>query len=59
MSEKGPLLLAYDLDTHQRYAQVRAQRTKKDYAQFMEWLVKEYYPEADNIHLVQDNLNTH
>ncbi len=34
------LLLAYDLDTGQRYAQVREQRTKQDYAQFMDWLVK-------------------
>lgn len=53
------LLLAYDLDTGQRYAQVREQHTKQDYAQFMDWLVKEYYPQADKIHLVQDNLNTH
>ncbi len=30
------VLLAYDLDTGQRYVQVREQRTKKDYAQFMD-----------------------
>ena len=53
------VLLAYDLDSHQRYVQVREQRTKKDYAQFMDWLVKEHYPKAQKIHLVQDNLNTH
>lgn len=53
------LLLAYDLDTGQRYAQVREQRTKKDYAQFMDWLVQQHYSQADKIHLVQDNLNTH
>ncbi len=53
------VLLAYDLDSHQRYVQVREQRTKKDYAHFMDWLVKEHYPRAQTIHLVQDNLNTH
>lgn len=29
------VLLAYDLDSNQRYVQVREQRTKKDYAQFV------------------------
>ncbi len=62
------ILLAYDLDTGQRYVQVRERRTKQDYAQFMDWLVKEHYSEAAKIHLpdtlsnigfVQDNLNTH
>ncbi len=62
------ILLAYDLDTHQRYVEVREQRTKKDYAEFMDTLLKEHYPQAEQIHLpdtlrnigsVQDNLNTH
>jgi transposase len=53
------VLLAYDLDKGQRYVQVRERRTKKDYAEFMDWLVKEHYPHAQQIHLVQDNLNTH
>jgi hypothetical protein len=53
------MLLAYDLDKGQRYVQVREKRTKKDYAQFMDWLIKEHYPKAQTIHLVQDNLNTH
>jgi hypothetical protein len=53
------VLLAYDLDTHQRYMEVREQRTKKDYAQFMDQLLKEHYPHIEKIHLVQDNLNTH
>jgi hypothetical protein len=29
------VLLAYDLDTGQRYAQVKEQRTKKEYAEFV------------------------
>jgi transposase len=53
------VLLAYDLDKGQRYVQIRERRTKKDYAQFMDWLVQQHYPKASKIHLVQDNLNTH
>lgn len=53
------ILLAYDIDTGQRYLQVRERRTKQDYAQFMEWLAKEHYQHAQHIALVQDNLNTH
>jgi len=43
----------------QRYVQVRARRTKQDYAEFMEWLVSTHYPAAQKLLLVQDNLNTH
>ena len=53
------ILLAYDIDTGQRYVQVRKQRTKKDYAQFMAWLLQEHYPAREQVELVQDNLNTH
>lgn len=41
-----------------RYTEVREQRTKRDYAEFMATLEKRY-PEAKQIILVQDNLNTH
>lgn len=53
------ILLAYDVDTGQRYTQVRQRRTKQDYAQFMDWLAREHYGQAKRIELVQDNLNTH
>lgn len=53
------VLLAYDLDTGQRYVQVREQRRKKDYAQFMDWLIREHYAHVEQVELVQDNLNTH
>lgn len=53
------ILLAYDIDTGQRHLQVRERRTKQDYAQFMEWLAREHYPHAEQVELVQDNLNTH
>ena len=53
------VLLAYDLDTGQRYTQVRKQRTKADYAEFMAEVVSTYYADVEYIDLVQDNLNTH
>lgn len=53
------VLLAYDLDTGQRYAQVRARRTKADYADFLHHLLTTHYADARQVALVQDNLNTH
>jgi DDE superfamily endonuclease len=53
------VLLAYDIDKGVRYTEVREQRTKKDYAQFLDKIIREHYSEADKIKLVQDNLNTH
>jgi hypothetical protein len=42
-----------------RHLVVTEQRTKADFARQMQWLVDEAYPEADSVHLVLDNLNTH
>lgn len=42
-----------------RKVQVFRHRTKKEYARFMRALVQEWYPDAQRIRLVQDNLNTH
>jgi hypothetical protein len=42
-----------------RYAQAFPQRTKKDWARLIKWLVDEQYPVAEKIVLVMDNLNTH
>lgn len=53
------VLLAYDIDRGQRYCQVRSQRTKQDYAEFIDWLIHTHYSEARHILVVQDNLNTH
>ena len=52
------VLLALEPKKGRRIADVREQKTKKDYAQFMKNLA-EQYPEAERIILVQDNLNTH
>lgn len=53
------VLAAYDIDQGQRQVEVRPHRTKLDYAEFMHRVVFEWYPQAEKIHLIQDNLNTH
>jgi len=53
------VLLAFEPHTGLRYVQGRSRRTAVDYAQFMQDLVRLYYPTVDRIRLVQDNLNTH
>ncbi|MDO1451625.1 IS630 family transposase [Rhodocytophaga aerolata] len=53
------VLLAYDLDSGKRYIEVRERRTKKDYADFMQHLLEEHYANQTQVHIVQDNLNTH
>ena len=42
-----------------RHVSVTERRTKVDFAHCMKDLVDKYYPEADLIHVVLDNLNTH
>ncbi len=58
---KGPccIFVAFEPHTGQRFIQERKRRTRVDYAQFMKELVEKYYPEAEGVRLVQDNLNTH
>ena len=52
------LLMAIEPQTAKRVAQVRAQRTKREYAIFMKELAARY-PDAKKIRVIQDNLNTH
>ena len=42
-----------------RHVKVTARRTRRDYAACVRELVEVYYPRAEKIRLVQDNLNTH
>lgn len=51
-------LLAYNLDTGQRYVHLRRRRRAEEYAHFMAGLAA-HYPDAETIDLVQDNLNIH
>src|SRR5262249_58788044 len=52
------LLAAIEPLTGRRLAQVRPQRTKREYAMFLKELAA-IYPDAVKNRLVQDNLNTH
>lgn len=52
------ILIAIEPITGKRIIEVMNQRTKKEYTEFMEKIVKEY-PKAIKIKIVQDNLNTH
>jgi len=52
------LLMAIEPHTGKRLARIYDQRRKVDYADFMQ-LVAQYWAEAKQIRLIQDNLNTH
>jgi DDE superfamily endonuclease len=45
--------------TGERHVKVTEQRTKKDWAEFIQEVVDVYYKDAKKVVLVQDNLNTH
>ena len=53
------IFLACEPLAGKRYTMVAAQRTKQQWAQFIRQLADSYYPTADKIVLVMDNLNTH
>jgi hypothetical protein len=52
------VFIAFEPLTGRRFVQVRNRRTKKDYAAFMKF-VASHYPAAEQIVVIQDNLNTH
>lgn len=52
------LFIAFCPGTGQRYTKVKKTRTRYDYALFMQTLASKF-PDAQKIHIVQDNLNTH
>ena len=60
-SEPGTcnLFVACEPVVGKRYLQVTEHRTKVDFARFIRDLVDVYYPTAEKIVLVMDNLNTH
>jgi len=53
------LFVACESLAGKRYLQVTEQRTKADFARFIRDLVDVYYPTAEKLVLVMDNLNTH
>jgi hypothetical protein len=53
------LFVCYSPDEGRRQVEVTARRTGKDFAYFIKALVDEHYPQAEELRLVTDNLNTH
>jgi len=56
------IFIVCEPQTGWRYLEVRKQRTKVDYAEFMDKvsvMYLEMHPEVEKIRVVQDNLNTH
>lgn len=53
------VLLAIEPLKGMRVVEVRERKTKRDYAEFMKTLAEKYYSDAEEIILIQDNLNTH
>ena len=53
------LFLACEPKAGWRHVAITERRTKEDFAQQMQWLVDEAYPDAPVVRLVLDNLNTH
>lgn len=56
---RANLFVAYEPLAVKRYLKVTEQRTKQDWALFMQEVLEEHYPEASRIVVVMDNLNTH
>jgi hypothetical protein len=53
------IFLACEPLSGKRYTQVTTQRTKVDWARFIQELVDVHYPHAEKIVVVMDNLHTH
>lgn len=53
------LFLFTEPQTGWRHISITEQRTMRDFAHEMKWLVDDRYPEAEKIRVVLDNLNTH
>src|SRR5260370_40164987 len=61
MNDKAPAICSWPANRgpRKRYLQVTEQRTKADFARFIRDLEDVYYPTAEKLVLVMDNLNTH
>ncbi len=53
------LFMAFEPLAGRRRVEVTGQRTKADFARFLRRLTEEWYPAAERVTLVVDNLNTH
>jgi len=53
------LFMAFEPLTGERHVEVTERRTKADFARLLKRIADEWYPQADRITLVVDNLSTH
>ena len=53
------IFIAVEFKAGKRTARVTSRRTKRDFAKFIKHLVDRRYPEAEQLQIVLDNLNTH
>ena len=53
------IFMAVEFKAGKRTARVTSRRTKRDFAKFVKHLVDRVYPDAVELQLVVDNLNTH
>jgi hypothetical protein len=53
------LFMVFEPLAGRRQVAVTERRTAKDFAEVLRWLVEDAYPEAEQVVLVTDNLNTH
>ena len=53
------IFIAFEPLSGQRMTKVTEQRTKIDWAHFIQELIDQHYPHVEKIRLVMDNLNTH
>ena len=56
---KANVFMAVEFKAGKRTTRVTSRRTMRDFAKFVKHLVDREYPEAEKLHLVVDNLNTH
>ena len=53
------IFMAVEFKAGKRTTRVTTRRTKRDFAKFVRHLVEKKYPDAERLHMVMDNLNTH
>ena len=53
------IFMAVEFKAGKRTTRVTSRRTKKDFAKFVKHLIEKVYPNAERLHFVLDNLNTH
>jgi hypothetical protein len=53
------IFVAVEPKAGNHFIKVTDQRTRKDFAEFMKWLIDKKYKQAKKVMIILDNLNTH